>query len=184
MNLRKLPAALALGVPASLIGHGLLFGADHEMGGPFHGFVVSLALAAASSLAVFLSALAWRCVGAVNGSVLAARLAEWLPGAGGIFASAASAFALCESLEATHAAKSLPSALAVLWVASWIISKMARAVVRAIADATIAIAQVKFAPRKSQWCARVAERLPSSRSLGTQRHLARPPPLMVTALRA
>ncbi|HEY1882243.1 MAG TPA: hypothetical protein VGG51_04290 [Candidatus Cybelea sp.] len=183
MKLQRLPAALALGVPASLIAHGLLFGADHELGGPFHGAIVSLALAVTSSFVAFFAALAWRGGRAADGSVLATRLQACLPGSGTIFVSAALFFSLCESLEAAHAARGIPVTLAVLALASWVIGKLACAVVRAIADAVIAIAQVESASRAPQFCVRDAQEPLPRRTPATRRHLARPPPT-VALLRA
>jgi hypothetical protein len=117
VNVRRLPIALALGVPASLIGHSLLFGAEHEIGGPLHGAVVSLTFAA-------------------------------------------------------------------LLLASWLLSKLARVLVRAIASVALAIAQANNAPRESQWRICAAERPRAIRALTPRRHFVRPPPATAAALRA
>jgi hypothetical protein len=185
VNLRRLPIALALGVPASLIGHGLLFGGGHQIGGPLHGAIVSLAFAAVSSFAIFFAALAWRGCRAADGSVLATRLLRCLPGSWSIFSCAAFFFAACESIEPAHGARGIPVTLAVLLLASWLIRKLAHELVRAIADVTVAIAQPESASREPRWRIHAAEQPHATRALAPRRHFVRPPPpTTVATLRA
>ena len=81
VTLRKVPAALALGLLASMLAHGGLYGGEHAMGGGYHAALVQMALAGAVGLFLFFGLLAASGKNAVvDGSVLAARLLERLPG--------------------------------------------------------------------------------------------------------
>ena len=108
VTLRKVPGALALGLLASLMAHGGLYGGEHAVGGNYHGLLLQAAFAGAVGLFGFFALLALRAARgrAVTGSVLAARLTERLPGYGMLCIAATAWYATAECLEPHHAAAS------------------------------------------------------------------------------
>ena len=58
MALRKVPAAFALGLLASILAHGGLYGGEHAMGGGYHALLLQAALAGGVGLLVFFGLLA------------------------------------------------------------------------------------------------------------------------------
>lgn len=184
MKVRRLPAGLALGIPASLVGHGLLFGTDHEIGGPFHGAVLSVAFAALACFVILFATLAWQCGRAADGSIIAARLRQCLPRPESIFVWAALFFTVCESVESVHAAGNVLVMLAALALATWAVYGLAHVLVRAIADLTIAVTRGESAAREPQWCRRSTERPFLTRVSAICRHFARPPPATMASARA
>jgi hypothetical protein len=175
---------LALGVPASLLGHVLLFGSEHEMGGRFCAAVFSVMAAAVASFTALFVALAWRCNRTADGSILAARLRESLPGTPTLFVGAALCFTLCESLESAHAMPIVPATIAALLLASAVVMRLARLVVRAIADLTVAITHAQNIGRNPPWRALRAEQPVLHCAALLRRNLARPPPAAIVASRA
>jgi hypothetical protein len=177
--LRKVPGALALGLLASLVAHGGLYGGGHSMGGDYHALLVQLALAGGLTLAGFFGLLA--CDGAraaVNGSVLAARLATRLPGFGALFASATAWYAAAELVEGQHHAAipwlAIPVALA---ATSWLLQRLARFTLAVLAGAIVAVAGTNFAPRTPSWSRFTTHTTPVRPMLWVRRRFARPPPI-------
>jgi hypothetical protein len=178
VKLRRVPATLALGLPAALLGHALLFGSDHEVGGPVHGLLVGLGFALCAGILAFFAALAWRGNGAADGSVLASRLRDCLPGVATIFIAAASYFTLFESFEQTHAVNGVPTTLALLLFASWSVRELARFAIRLIAEAVIAVVRFRYAARAANWPIRTRPIFVFVPNPATRRRFARPPPTM------
>ncbi|MBV8066708.1 MAG: hypothetical protein JO113_01940 [Candidatus Eremiobacteraeota bacterium] len=180
MTLRKVPGALALGLLASLAAHAGIYGGEHAMGGAYHELIVQLTLAGGISLLVFFAALAWGESAAADGSVLAARLRERLPGLGAVFAAAALCYIASEALEPHHAAAPPIAALLALAAAAWLVLRLASGLARVLASVVIAIWSPPFAPRAPSWKRQVRRRPSLRRILVTRRRFARPPP--ITAL--
>lgn len=154
------------------------------MGGAYHALLLQIALSGGLSLLVFFAALALNeSGGAADGSIVAARLRERLPGIAAVVAAAAAWYAVAEGIEPHHAGPSPLLALLVLAAVSWIVLRFAGAAVRTLAAAVLSILGVSFAPRAPSWARRPAPRPFPRRPLFTRRRFARPPPI-VAALRA
>ncbi len=178
MTLRKVPGALALGLLASLIAHGGLYGGEHAMGGGYHAMLVQGSLAGAMSLLLCFGFLALRQVkDAANGSILAARLTQRLPGYGSLVLSAGAWYAAAECLEPHHAAASFIAVPLLLAAASWLVKLLCVGMLAALAGAIFAVFGAAFAPRKPLWFARARSRRPARRIQWTRRRFARPPPI-------
>lgn len=178
MTLRKVPAALALGLLASMLAHGGLYGGEHAMGGGYHAALVQTALAGAVGLFLFFGLLAASGKNSVvNGSVLAARLLERLPGYGPLCIAAAAWYGVAECLEPQHAAASLLGVPLLLAAASWLVAVLTRCIVAVLAGALIAAWRAAFSPRTPTWSARSYSLRPTRRILWTRRRFARPPPI-------
>jgi hypothetical protein len=113
----------------------------------------------------------------VNGSVLAARLSERLPGYGSLCVAAAAWYGVAECLEPQHAAASLLGVPLLLAAASWLVAALTRGVVAILAGALIAAWRAAFSPRTPIWSARSHWLRPTRRILRTRRLFARPPPI-------
>jgi hypothetical protein len=178
VTLRKVPAALALGLLASMLAHGGLYGGEHAMGGGYHAALVQMALAGAVGLFLFFGLLAASGKNAVvDGSVLAARLLERLPGYGSLCIAAGAWYGVAECLEPQHAAASLLAVPLLLAAASWLVAVLTRGVVAVLAGALIAAWRAAFSPRTPVWFARSHSLRPTRRILWTRRRFARPPPI-------
>ncbi len=178
MTLRKVPAALALGLLASILAHGGLYGGEHAMGGSYHALLLQAALAGGVGLLVFFGLLAASGAGAtLNGSVLAARLVERLPGYGSLLIAAGGWYGVAECLEPHHASASLLAVPLSLAATSWLVALLSRGVVAVLAGAVIAAWRVAFSPRAPEWFARLQSPRPTRRILWTRRRFARPPPI-------
>jgi hypothetical protein len=148
MKLREFPGALALGLLASLIAHTALFGGEHQLGGAYQAAIFTMVSSAVGGLLVGFAALAW--LGArhtADGSILASRLGQRLPGLAPLLATTALCFALCERLEPEHAARGLLPLVVALAVAAWLVRALAQVAIEALARAVIAIDRTPFAPR-------------------------------------
>jgi hypothetical protein len=184
VTFRKVPGVLALGLLASLTAHAVLYRGEHAMGGLYHALLVQGGLAAAVSLAAFFGALAWSASGATaDGSVVASRLRDRLPGLGTLIASAGGWYALAEAVEPLHAAASPVFAFGVLALSACVVLRLASAVARAIGAAVFAVRRAVFAPRLLFRSRRPQLRPLPRRPLVSRRRCARPPPI-VAALRA
>jgi hypothetical protein len=178
VTLRKVPAALALGLLASILAHAGLYGGEHAMGGGYHALLLQAALAGGISLLVFFGLLAASGTNAaVNGSVLAARLIERLPGFGSLCLAAAAWYGVAEYLEPHHAAASLLAVPLSLAAAAWLIQLLSRAVVAILAGAVFAAWRAAFSPKTPVWFRRLHSPRPTRRILWTRRRFARPPPI-------
>jgi hypothetical protein len=187
VTLRQLPGAAVLGLVAALVTHVLLFGREHAWGGSYHDALLDLTLAATAALASATGALLWsgaRC--AADGTVLAARIRELLPGWGVVAAFGAAWFAFGERIEPAHDGVPVLAIVVVLAVTAWLIVRFATAALRLLADFVFAIAiaiaalchpepldgmglRTPAAPRQAQrdtvWC----------------RRFSRPPPVAANA---
>lgn len=178
MTVRKLPGCIVLGLLASLTAHAALYGGEHSIGGVYHGLVMRFALAAALALVALVAAFAWIESGnSSEGSVLAARLRERLPGFVGILAAAAMWYAGIEAMEPHHAGASGIALIVALAAASYAALFGARAVAGALARAVITIFRASSSPRQPLWHRRQPGRLVPRRSFLTRRRFARPPPI-------
>ena len=178
MTLRKVPGALALGLLASLAAHAGLYGGQHAMGGTYHELVIQLAFAGCVSLVVFFVAVAWgEAGGLAQGSVLAARLRERLPGLGAVAAAATLCYACAEALETQHASAPPIAALFALVAAAWIVLRLASAVAGVLAGAVIAIGSSSFAARAPYRKRQIRRSVARRRIPLARRHFARPPPI-------
>jgi len=178
VTLRKVPAALALGLLASMLAHGGLYGREHAMGGGYHDALIQTALAGAVGLFLFFGLLAASGKDAVvNGSVLAARLTERLPGYGSLCIAAVAWYAVAECLEPHHAAASLLAVPLLLAAAAWLVQLLSRGVVAILAGALITAWRAAFSPRTAVWSARSHSLRPTRRILWARRRFARPPPI-------
>jgi hypothetical protein len=178
VTLRKVPGALALGLLASLVAHGGLFGREHSMGGDYHGLLLQLALAAGAGLLFFFGSVAWKGArAAVDGSILASRLGDRLPGFASVCAASMLWYALAECAEPHHAVASWIAVPLFLAAASWLVRLAARAALAVLAGAILAVFRHVFAARTPSWSARATQRRPVRRVLWTRRRFARPPPV-------
>jgi hypothetical protein len=178
VTLRKVPAALALGLLASILAHGGLYGGEHAMGGGYHALLLQAALASSVGLLVFYGLLAASgAKAAVNGSILAGRLIERLPGYGSLCIATAGWYGVAECLEPQHAAASLLAVPLWLVAAAWLVAFLSRRVVAVLAGAVFAAWRAGFSPRTPAWLGRLRSPRPTRRILWTRRRFARPPPI-------
>jgi hypothetical protein len=169
---------------ASLAAHAALFGDGHAMGGAYHALLVQGALAAGVSLIGFFTALAWtQCGATADGSVVASRLRDRLPSFASVAASAASWYALAETVESPHASASPLLAIVLLAASAWLVLRFAFAAARAISAAVFIIRSAAFAPRQPVRARRPQLRPLARRPIFARRRFARPPPI-AAALRA
>jgi hypothetical protein len=175
--LRKVPGALALGLLASLGAHVALYGGEHSMGGGYHALLVQAAIAGILSLAVGLSALAWNALGATpDGTILAARLTDRIPGFAELGAAAALWFGLAEAIEPHHAGAAPLAIVLALAGVVWLVRRIAILAVAILARAVFAISRPGFSARTPSWARRRKTSPPSRPLFGARRRFARPPP--------
>ncbi len=175
--LRKVPGALALGLLTSLGAHAALYGNEHAMGGGYHGLLVQAAIVGALSLVVGLGAVGWSAAGGTpDGTVLAARLHERLPGLAALGAAATLWFGIAEAIEPHHAGVAPLAILLALAAIAWIVRRIAILAVAVLASVVFAVARLAFSARTPRWARR--PRTPALRRFffGARRRFARPPP--------
>jgi hypothetical protein len=178
VTLRKVPGALALGLLASLAAHAALFGGTHLMGGAYAGLLVETASAGCFGFVLCFAALAWSGSRlTAEGTILATRLRERLPGAPAVFTSASLWYIVAEAVEPHHAAVAPAVVIITLAIAAWLTLRLARAVLSVLARAAIEIQRVTFTPRAPSWKRRLRLRPLHRRSLWVRRRFARPPPI-------
>jgi hypothetical protein len=147
--------------------------------------VVQIALATTIGFVALLVALAWiRSPGMTDGSVLAARLRDRLPGIGSVIAAAAAWYLAVEAIEPHHTTVPWIALLAALAAASYAALRLAHAITDVFGRAVIAISRTSFSPRAPAWRRRSFERPISRRLFLTHRRFARPPPIAFASLRA
>lgn len=182
---QKLPGALALGLLASLAAHAALFGGEHTVGGSYHGMLVQVALTVVLGFGALLGALAWAQSGnSSDGSVLAVRLRERLPGFLGIIVSTAMWYVAIEAIEPHHAAAPAIALIAALAAVSYVVLRLARAIADTFARVVIAIFRSPFSPRTPAWQRRPRVRPIARLTIPTRRRFARPPPVAFALIRA
>jgi hypothetical protein len=179
VTLRKVPGVLALGLLASLAAHGALYRGEHAMGGAYHSYLVQAAAALCVSLLAFFGALAWSGAWTTDGSVLAARLRDRLPNFFWILPAAAFWYATAEAIEPHHVPASPLLVLLVLAAAAWVVLRLARGIVSALARAAIAILRAAFSPRAPSWSRRPHLQPIRRRPLRAYRRFVRPPPVAI-----
>jgi hypothetical protein len=178
MKLREFPGALALGLLASLGAHTALYGGSHEMGGAFHSELVTVAAAALGGFLVAFGALAWTgSRHAADGSVLAARLAGRLPGLAPVLIATAACFALGERLEPAHAVTAFWPLVAAIVASAALLLLLARAAIKTLAGAIVAISRPAYAARTPVWLRRAAPVFAVAPAPSLRRRFARPPPI-------
>lgn len=182
---RKIPGCLALGLLASLAAHAALYRGGHAIGGTYHAQLLQVALVAALGFVTAVGALAWIQSGnSTDGSVLATRLRERLPGFGSVVAAAATWYACVEAVEPHHAGVPGIALLAALGAASYAALRLAHAITDAFASVVIAVSRRVFSPRAPAWHRRARGRLIVRRSFLTRRRFARPPPIALASTHA
>jgi hypothetical protein len=179
MRPRELPGALALGIPTAILGHTLLFGESHQLGGSFHELFLDVALAGCAVFAALFAAVALSgASSASTGSVLAARLGRYLPGLWSLLASSGLWYAAIEAAEPEHQMPPVLLIAALLIAAALLVRFAADTVRRAIASIVLAVLTAAFAPRLPVFLSR--RRAPAMawyRRFATGRRFARPPPI-------
>ena len=178
VKLRKVPGGLVLGLLASLTAHAALYGGQHAVGGVYHTVLMQITLAAALGFVSLFGALAWtQSASSTDGSIVAARLREQLPGVLSVVASAAGWYAGVEAIEPHHVGVPAIALLAVLAVASYAVLRLAHAIAGAFARIAIAFSRTVFSPRVLSWRRRPHVRLIARHSFLARRRFARPPPV-------
>lgn len=180
MKLRELLGALALGVPAAVLAHTLLFGEGHQLGGSLHDTFLGIAVAASLGFVVFFVAVAssGAKTATTTGSLLAARLCAWLPSVWLLAGSALGWFAGIECSETDGHAPAPLFLLAVVLVGSALVVRWAAwGILGAIASVTLAARVRPFAGRARTFaCRRPAPILVGIGRIAAHRRFARPPP--------
>jgi hypothetical protein len=149
------------------------------MGGAYHSLVVQVAITCSVSLLAFFAALAWGASCAADGSVLAARLRDRLPGLLWILPAAAFWYAAAEAIEPHHIPASPVVVLVSLAAAAWLVLRLARGVVGALARAAIAMLRAAFSPRAPSWSRRPHLQPIRRPALRAYRRFVRPPPIAI-----
>lgn len=175
---RELPGALALGLLASLAAHGASFGSQHQVGGAYHGLLALAATAVAVAGLFVVGALAWGGAGrTADGSILGARISSLLPRTFPVLCFAAAWFGLVEWTEGAHPGGSALAIGLSLAAASWLVCAIARAALRCIAHAVVAIRRLRFASPRATTIVDASKRLYLYETPDRSRRFARPPPV-------
>lgn len=151
------------------------------MAGDYHGLLLQAAVGSALGLLAFFALCAWNGASAADGSILAARLAQRLPGFLPISTAAALWYAAAEFAEPSHAAASWIAVAFFLAAGSALLRLLGLAALAVFAEAVIAVFGTPFAPRAPSWLARTRTARPVRRILWARRRFARPPPIGLRA---
>lgn len=164
-------AAPALGLPAALLAHALVFGADHAIAG-----ALQFAVFAAGGL-FFLIAASLHTSSAIQGSIAASRVRLAAPGFVALLCSGGAWFALIEWCEPRHGIAPVAVAAALALACLLIILAM-RSFAAFVAHVTLTIVRGSVPVRAPQFTiSRVFEPVLSSQSLAhAVRRFSRPPP--------
>jgi len=136
-----------LGLPAAVLAHSLSFGSGHTLGGSAHLLVFEATLAAAcASMSALLFATIYFAAGRRNGSIVATRMAAYLPGAAGIALAAGGWFGLIERAEPGHGLSLIVAGAAIL-LSAFVLRSALASLVRFVAALTVAICPPQFANR-------------------------------------
>ncbi|HUY11358.1 MAG TPA: hypothetical protein VMV73_03760 [Candidatus Dormibacteraeota bacterium] len=185
MTLRAIRGSLVLGLLAALVAHVALFGGQHAIGGAYHALLMQATSAVSLGFVVFVGALAWGLSGnAGSGRVLSTRLREELPGIGSVVASAAAWYAGIEAIEPHHLGAPVIALIVALTAASYLVFRLARAVVDGFALVAVALCHSPFSPRLPAWGRRPRWLLILAHSFLAGRRFARPPPIALGFSRA
>lgn len=176
-RLARLSGALAVGLPAAVLGHMAIFGGAHEAGGQFHTLVLDGVTLCVALLAVALGAsAAFSAKFTLDGTIVAARLRRCMPSLAAVAASTAAWYELMEGLER---AALLPSAIAVLALvcAAALVFVLANALIETVAHAAVAILRAPAPQDLARYCVRfVAAPVTVRASHLFARRFVRPPP--------
>jgi hypothetical protein len=141
IDLRRLTAALMLGLPAALVAHLVTFGNQHAAGGAYHGTLLALGASLVAGAVAAGWLLAWSGSKATaNGSVLAERLGRFVPSYGQLLVAAWAAFALIEWLEPLHGQPLAPLVFPALAATVWLARTIVQGLLRVLAAIAVAIA--------------------------------------------
>jgi hypothetical protein len=152
------------------------------MGGSFHPLLLQAALGGSVALLAFFGSLASGGAAHVtDGSVLATRLAGRLPGLASLLAATSFWYVLAERIEPHHAGTPLGASILALTAASWIVLRLAKAIVQALAGAVFAALHSPWATRTPRWVRRAPSLPIARRSPLLRRRFARPPPSVAIA---
>jgi MFS family permease len=161
-----------------LAAHAVLYGGEHAMGGVYHALLTQAALVAGLGLLVLFAALSWSLRGStVDGTVLASRLRDRLPGLRWVFAATTLWYAGAEAVEPHHESVSIAVAAIVLAAAAWLILRLSQGVAGAFARVAIAVVRTAFSRRAPSWHRRPHPRPFLRRVYLARRRYARPPPI-------
>jgi hypothetical protein len=153
------------------------------MGGSFHPLLLQAAVGGSVALLAFFGSLASSGASHVtDGSVLATRLAQRLPGLPSLLAATSFWYVLAERIEPHHAA-TVPLGASVLALAgaAWIVLRLAKAIVQTLAGAVFAASRPPWAARTPRWMRRAPSLPIARRSPLLRRRFARPPPSVAIA---
>lgn len=179
MTLRQMPGALLLGLLASLAAHALAFGQGHTEGGAYHGFLMNLALCGAGTgLCAAMLAAFGRAPTCAQGSILACRLAAFVPGVRVVAASGLAWFAAIESFEPAHAGVSLLVVAAGMLLAALALRHLALFVLRLLAQLALSTARPGFAMRAPFVLRRAVAPAFVPARIFAPHHVTRPPPAL------
>ena len=150
------------------------------MGGSYHALLLQAALGGSVALLVLFGSLASAGAAHVTeGSVLATRVACRLPSLTSLLAATSFWYLLAERIEPHHAGTPLGAAILALTAAAWIVLRLAKAIVRAMAGAVFAALRSPWAARTPCWLRRAPSLPIARRSPLLRRRFARPPPSVV-----
>lgn len=180
VKLRGLPGALALGLLASVLGHMAGYGNEHTMGGAYHGMLLVLADVGVGSFLLAAAAVAVAGAGrATEGSILAARLADWVPDVPMLALATVGWFSITEAVEGTHPRGDTILVVLALVVAMFVVRGIVRAIITTISKLAITINCAEFAPRSYAPLRRFERPLSLQSSVHSRRLFARPPPSLM-----
>ncbi len=173
----RLASAVLLGLPVTLLAHGLRYGADHSAASVYHAHFVQGALAAGTCLLFALSFSAARSAwaGWAHKLVLE-RVERLLPGWCALALSSVAWFVLVERLD-DHPHGMPVSALLAIAIVAFVLRASSRAFCRALTCVAVAVLSYRVSPD-------IAGRLNGEHALGLLvasefrfRLFARPPPI-------
>ncbi len=179
---RQVPGAVSLGLLAAFLGHAMVYGGGHVMGGSYAEMLRLVATLATLAAGIAWLATTWACGAHIcDGTVIAARMDRLLPSTSAVVAAAIAWFTLAESIEGSHPdAPTFVLALALL-AASLLVAKVAKIAMRAVAEIVFGTRSRRFAPRVPIWTP-LAPCPAFVAPVALERHLfARPPPIDLRA---
>lgn len=185
VTLRKTLSGVVLGLLASLVAHTALYGGQHTVGGSYHDLLMQITSAAALGFVVVLCVIAWsRSTTTADGSVLAARLRDRLPGIPRVVAFAAAWYACIEAIEPRHLDVPWFALFIVLVAAACAVLQLAHAMANAFGRIAVAIFRASFSPLAPSWQRRSSGHLVAHQPSFAHRRFARPPPIALIFQRA
>jgi len=176
-RLARLAGALALGLPAAVLAHMVVFGGAHEAGGRFHSLVLEGVSLGVALFAIALGASAAAAAKfTAEGTIVAARLRQYMPSMLALLASTAGWY---ETVEGLERASLSPPAFAVIAIAcaAALLFILANALLASVAHAAVAILRWPSPQDLARYCVRFnAAPVVVRTSRLYARRFARPPP--------